>query len=219
MLFPFAGGDRWKEIFAFWIHNTQRGNEMAEGKITTDMKGLFAACADNAVAHALPSYRRYLIKTLKSSQPYALYARARTVFRPTLWIARALRILRRAFLIIETSALLLFAAACLLLILPPVLLVGLAVFHAALRERRRMNRRLASRISGCHVTIFFAGNASVSLLPWQGTVLCVTDVLPMRHPAAVACMTANGVLYVREHYFFYLRRTLLPFAKRVAVVF
>lgn len=171
-----------------------------------------------AVLHELPSYRQFLIKTLKSSQPYGLYARIRAAFAPTIWLARIFRITRRVFLIIETSAVLLFVAALFLLLLPLALLLALALVQAALRERRRMNRRLAPLIVDRRVAVLFAGERALALTAGY-TVVCVTDALPSRHPALVACRAKDGAILVREHYFFYLRRTLLPQAKRVALIF
>lgn len=171
-----------------------------------------------AVLHELPSYRQFLIKTLKSSQPYGLYARIRAAFAPTIWLARIFRITRRVFLIIETSAVLLFVAALFLLLLPLALLLALALVQAALRERRRMNRRLAPLIVDRRVAVLFAGERALALTAGY-TVVCVTDALPSCHPALVACRAKDGAILVREHYFFYLRRTLLPQAKRVALIF
>ena len=171
-----------------------------------------------AVLHELPSYRQFLIKTLKSSQPYGLYARIRAAFAPTIWLARIFRITRRVFLIIETSAVLLFVAALFLLLLPLALLLALALVQAALRERRRMNRRLAPLIVDRRVAVLFAGERALALTAGY-TVVCVTDALPSRHPALGACRAKDGAILVREHYFFYLRRTLLPQAKRVALIF
>lgn len=187
-------------------------------KETAEIQKQVHARLQAAALHELPSYRQFLIKTLKSSQPYGLYARIRTAFAPTIWLARIFRIARRVFLIIETSAVLLFTAAILLLLLPLALVIALAIVQAALRERRRMNRRLAQLIVGRRVAILFAGESALALTAGY-TVLCVTDTLPSRHPAVSACRARNGAILVREHYFFYLRRTLLPKAKRVALIF
>lgn len=191
---------------------------MADEKKERTPHTRLVAGAESAAAHTLPSYRRFLIKTLKGSHPYAIYERVRAVFTPTLWVARALRIAHRAFLIVETSAFLLFAAAFLLVLLPVLLLLALAFYYATARERRCMNRRLLPLITGRRVLVFFGERAAVSL-PSEGyTVLLVTDGLPMT-PTAVARQTEDGTILVREHYFFYLRRTLLSRAARVALVF
>lgn len=192
---------------------------MAEGKRGTRPSDRMAAAAESAAAHALPSYRRFVIRALKGSTPYALYERLRSAFLPTIWIARVLRIARRVLLVIETSAFLILAAALLILVLPIFLLLALSFFNAALRERRRMNRRLAPRLIGGRVLVCFGSGAPVAALAAKYTVIVVTDQLPLRHPSTVACCTHSGLIFVREHYFFYLRRTLLPRASRVALIF
>ncbi|MBQ8350911.1 MAG: hypothetical protein IJY20_02555 [Clostridia bacterium] len=192
---------------------------MADEKKDTKSQDRLTAAAESAAAHALPSYRRFLLKTLKGSTPYAIYGRLRTAFLPTIWIARVLRIARRVFLIVETSALLVFAAALLIVVLPVFLLLTLAFFHAALRERRRVNHRLAPLVVGRHVLVLFGDGPIAASLAAHYTVVVVSDQLPTRHPSVVAFRTREGIVLVREHYFFYLRRTLLPKARRVALLF
>ena len=172
---------------------------------------------NRAAAHALPSYPRFLMQAWKGSTPYALYERLRTLFLPTIWIARLLRIARIVLLTVEASALALLAAALLVVALPAFGIVSFGVLLATLRERRRMNRRLAPFVVGRHVLVLF-GEAHM-LQDDSYTVLLVCDQLPTRHPAAVACHAPGRVILAREHYFFYLRRTLLQKAARVALLF
>jgi hypothetical protein len=172
----------------------------------------------SAAAHALPSYLRFLIRVWKGSTRYALYERLRTVFLPTIWIARVLRIARIVLIVIEASALALLSAALFLVVFPVFAMLSLGILHAALRERGRMNRRLAPFVVDRHVLILF-GERSRVLQDASHTVLVVCDQLPTRQPAAVACRMADGVTLVREHYFFYLRRTLLRKAARVVLLF
>ena len=192
---------------------------MADQQNNLSPRERLAAAARNAAVHALPSYYRFALKALKGSPPYAVYERLRSVFSPAFWLARVLRIARRVFLIIEASAFLVFAAAFLLLTLPVLLLLALAFANAVIHERRRMNRRLAASVTGQRVMVFFGGAGHMAVGTAGYTVLLVTDALPLRHPAAVAYRRADGVIMVREHYFFYLRRTLLRTTARTALLF
>ena len=192
---------------------------MADDKNDTAIQNRLYAAAESASLHALPSYGRFLMRVLRASRSYALYARARSVFSPTLWVVRVLRWTHRLLLIVETSALLLLAAALFLMLLPVLAVLLLSFAYAAVRERRRMNRRLAACLVGQRVLVLFENAAPAASLAGRYTVLVVGDKLPLRHPAAVACAIGKNVLQVREHYYFYLRRTLLKRAARLILLF
>lgn len=172
-----------------------------------------------ALLYGQPSYLRFLLRVIKDSRSYARYARLRAFFSPTLWVVRIFRWARILFRILELSAVLVVAAAIFLLLLP-ILLLGLIGFWiAVVRERRRMNRRILPLLVGRRVLVLFGDGAIPSSLASQYTVFLVGEMDPVRAPAAVAMRRSDGVILIREHYFFYLRRTLFLRAARVALLF
>ncbi len=177
------------------------------------------AAAKSAEQYAAPTYFRFTWQTVKGSTPYALYARLRQAFAPTLWLARAWRIARIAFAVIQASALLLFAVAFVLALLPPALLLLLAIWLAALRERRRLDRCLNRHLFGRPVLVIFGDGRSAAAFTGRYNVFVVPSGFPLRHPAALACRMPSGAICVREYYYFHLRRTVFRHASRVMLLF
>ena len=190
---------------------------MAEGKQSTHAR--LNAVKEAAALHTLPSYTRFLFGVLRAGRPYVLYARLRNFFLPTVWVMRALRIARRVLLLIETSAVLLLAAAILLALLPVALIFGFSLLVAVLRERRRTSRVLAPQLTEHRVVVLFENSSAALSFLSSYIVLVVTDDLPTRSLAAVAFRSSNGVLFVRTHYYFHLRRTLLQRSARTILLF
>lgn len=166
-----------------------------------------------------PSYLRFLLQVLKDSRSYARYTRLRALFSPTLWVVRILRWVRILLRVLETSAVLVVAAAFFVLLFPIFLLLVLGLGIAVVRERQRANRRIRPLLSGRRVLVLFGGTAIPASLVSQYTVLLVGEMDPVRAPASVALHRSDGVILLREHYFFYLRRHLFFHAARVALLF
>ncbi len=187
--------------------------------------------AEQSKLYSASDYCRYIANMFRGGNLYARWRRIQTVFLPALWISRALRIAWRVFSIIETSAFLLLAVALVLFILPFALILSLAFAARAAYDRRRANRLYASLFCGRRVLAFFPQGESAFLermaasLAGEYTVLMV-DQLPSRGKdgkripiTCAALRRADGVLLVRGHYYFHLRRTLLREAEFFAAIF
>lgn len=192
---------------------------MASERITAGVARRWAAAQETARLHDLPSYGHFLRHLLHTSCPYATYTRFRSLFSPTLWLWRLFRWANRLLLLVGTSALLILAAAVLLLLLPLACLLSLAFWCATQYEQRRTDRSLETVLAGRHVVVLFADQATAALFPPFYTVLVVSHRLPCRSPFRVAARERSGCIRIREHYFFHLRRTILPQATRVALLF
>ena len=214
---PGKGGAvaRMRRIFGFRQQDCESGEE------EVDVTARLSAGSRNAELHDSRSYPSYLLQMFRNGTPYALYRRARGIFGPAFFIGRVARIAIRIFAILQTSATLLLAGAFLLLLLPAVALLTLAYAYAAARDRRRCNRRYAALIADRRVLIFFPSlyhnfcDRQAGELSQKYTVLLVTDA-PQEYLAGkkmplscAARQRADGVLVVREHYYFHLRKTLL----------
>lgn len=206
---------RMRRIFGFRQQDRESGEE------EVDVTARLSAGGRNAELHDSRSYPSYLLQTFRNGTPYALYRRARGIFGPAFFIGRVARIALRIFAILQTSATLLLAGIFLLLLLPVVALLTLAYAYAAARDRRRCNRRYAALIADRRVLIFFPSlyhnfcDRQAGELSQKYTVLLVTDA-PQEYLAGkkmplscAARQRADGVLVVREHYYFHLRKTLL----------
>lgn len=185
-----------------------------------------------AAATSGHSYLSYLLATFRNTSPYALWQRARSAFAPAIFLSRVFRILRWVFRILEASALFLFAAALLLFALPFVLAALLLFVLAATVDSRRADRDLAPHIIGQRVLVLFSGTdadgsaRAISSLSPDYTVLLVTPlfatkVAPSRRFSILraAHRRDDGVILVREYYYFHLARTLLSRAAFCARIY
>ena len=184
-----------------------------------------------AELHTARGYVAFLRRAFPHTGTYTLFRRLRAVFAPTLWIGRALRFLFRVVTILETGTFVLLLSLLFLLLLPVLFLLAAAFVFRAARERRRENTRLAPFFRGARVLSFFPAertpfaDAAWASLSGRYTVLVVTDFfsefadgegISLLRPAF---LRADGVLLVREHYYFYLRRTLLRESAFFAAIF
>ena len=184
-----------------------------------------------AELHAAHGYASFLHLAFFHTNTYSLFRRFRTVFAPTLWIGRVLRFLYRAVMILETGTFLLLLSFLLFLFLPMFTLLAAAFVFRAARQRRRENVRLGPLFRGARVLSFFPSertpfsDAAWADLAKHYTVLLVTDFFSEFSgtqgisPLRPALLRADGVLLVREHYYFYLRRTLLRETAFFAAIF
>jgi hypothetical protein len=174
----------------------------------------------DATAHG--RYLSYLFALFKSTSPYALWQRARTAFAPAIFLSRVFRILRWIFRFIEASALFLVAAAVILLAAPLFLLFLLSVASAAAVSARRTDCKIRPRLEGKRVLIIFsqtakaAGARPLTALAGDYTVLLVTPLFSAPragkgrfHLLSAACFRPDGVILVREYYYFRLARKQL----------
>lgn len=187
------------------------------------------AAAAEAGAHK--GYFRYLLAAFRGTSPYALWQRARTVFAPAIFLSRAFRVLRWILRILEASALFLFAGALLLLAIPFVLVLTLAFIAAAALSARRADRRLAPLIRARRVLVVFSPldgekGRPLSALAAEYTVLAVTPLFSSPDTGTgrfslfeVAKLREDGVILVREYYYFRLAKTLLREAAFCARVY
>ncbi|MBQ8174949.1 MAG: hypothetical protein IJ009_06045 [Clostridia bacterium] len=187
--------------------------------------------SSRAQTHAARSYADFLHRSLQKTNAFAVWRRIRAVFAPTLWIGRAVRVMWRVFTFLETGTFLLLLALLFLLLLPVLAVLALAFAVAAMEFRRRENVRLAPRLCGARVLAFFPAertdftDRALADLVERYTVLLVTD-FPSEFaqgesvsPLHAAVHRSDGVLLVREHYYFYLRRTLLRESAFFAAIF
>ncbi len=190
-----------------------------------------ALAAEAAAHHRTRGYIGYLWSLFRRGTPYALIHRLSAVFSPAFFTVRLIRIFFRVLLFIEKSAHLLLLAALLLLLAPLFLLVFLAFSYAARHARRRANRRFGTLFRGRRVIAFFPSQntpfaeALYRDLSKNYTVLIVSDFAENApssarlHPIAAALPIGENCLYLREHYYFYLRRTLLREAAFFAAIY
>ncbi len=192
---------------------------------------LAVAQGENAVAHAARRYGGYLWSVFRRGTPYLFFQRLFSAFSPAFLIARVLRMAVRVLLFVERSAHLLLLLLVLLLLAPLLLLVFLGFSYAAYHARRRANRRFAGLFRGRRVVAFFPQKSTpyaatlYQELARTYTVLVVSDFRehapgeePL-HPIAAALPLFENCLYLREHYYFYLRRTLLREAVFFATIY
>ena len=187
-----------------------------------------AATAD---ASHCAGYLRYLFAVFRGTSPYALWQRARTVFAPAIFLSRAFRVLRWILRILEASALFLFAGALLLLVTPFALVLSLAFIAAAVLSARRADRRLAQLIRARRVLVIFSPmngekGRPLSDLVAGYTVLAVTPLFSSPDTGtgrfslfAAAKLREDGVILVREYYYFRLAKKLLHEADFCARVY
>lgn len=203
--------------------------EKEKGKLTPRVR--LSHGHRRAELHAAHGYFSFLYHAFPHTSTYMLFRRFHAVFAPTLWIGRVLRFLFRAVTVLETGTFLLLLSVLFLLLLPVLLLLATAFAFRAARERRRENTRLAPLFRGARVLSFFpaqrtpfAEGAWASLAE-RYTVVLVTDFFSEFaggqgiSPLRPAFLRADGVLLVREHYYFYLRRTLLRESAFFAAIF
>ncbi len=185
----------------------------------------FFHAAERAELHGRRNYAAYLRKTFRGSTPYQWYRRALSVFSPTFFLFRLFRILLRVIRFVETSAYLLLALTVCVLLLPAALLSFLSFSYAAAGERRRANRVLRACFVEQTVLLFGAAEgdaARYAAFAPGATVVLISDARfsPDPRKATLAFFwEPNGVLVVREAYYFYLRRTLLPLSRRAIEIF
>ena len=214
-----------KTIF---FHTSQEGRKT---EISDPPSALLVAAAEQSKMYSAKDYGRYILDLLRGGNLYARWRRIQAAFLPALWISRAVRIAWRVFSFVETSAFLLLAVAIVLLALPIAALLSLAFASAAAHDRRRANRRYAHLFRGRRVLAFFPQgerdffDRAISSLSGEYTVLLVGNIpakgmdgkrIPLTR--AAVCR-ADGVLLVRGHYYFHLRRTLLREAVFFAAIF
>jgi hypothetical protein len=197
---------------------------------TEGANALSLALEKKAGAASGHSYLSYLLATFRSTSPYVLWQRARTAFAPAIFLSRVLRVLRWVFRILEASALFLFAAALLLFALPFALAALLLFVLAATLDSRRADRELASHIAGKRVLVLFA-NADASVrafapLVTDYTVLLITPLFTRKGEGALslsffraARRREDGVILVRDYYYFHLARRLLSRAAFCARIY
>lgn len=194
------------------------------------VKERLSAAADHAAAHRARAYLSYLFRIFRATTPYALYLRARAVFRPTLFVARLFRLLARLFAFLETTALFVLVFSFLLVLAPAALFLLLLITVVTVFARRKFLRRHAPALRG-RVLVFFPLahtpflEQSYAALAAHYTVLVVTDRLgdyqrrPRPHPLAPAVRRADGVILLREHTFFAYRPYLRRHAASLALVY
>ncbi len=183
--------------------------------------------SQNAAVHARRGYLRYLWSVFRRGTPYTLFHRISTRFSPVLFMARVLRIAWRVLLIAERSALLLLLVGIFLALAPVFLLLLIMFVCVMLVAHRRADHRYDSLFCGQRVVAVFSlsdGMYPKGLcceLSRDYTVLVVGE-LPKEQTLSLFSPTlllAPRCLYVREHYFFHLRRTLLRKAAFFAAVY
>ena len=131
--------------------------------------------------------------------------------------------------IVEASALFLFAAALVLCAIPFFAFAVVLFAVAAAVDSRRADRRLALAIRKRRVLVFFSPLASAAMpstLAADYTVLVVTPLLSAPQTGrgrfsifSAAAFRTDGVILVREYYYFHLVRTLLPHAAFCARIY
>lgn len=185
-----------------------------------------SATADATVC---TGYFRYLLTVFRGTSPYALWQRARAAFAPAVFLSRCFRILRWIFRIVEASALFLFASVLFLLITPFLLALALAFVAAAALAIRRADRALAPLICARRVLVLFSwGNRKGAFAAFAGeyAVLAVTPLFSSPDTGtgrfsifSAAKVGRDGVILVREYYYFHLAKTLLREAAFCARVY
>ena len=193
------------------IHDTRVGtfSEKSEENLSE--------IAKNAAAHTHRGYLSYLFAVFRHGTPYALLYRITAAFSPALLILRALRIAWRILLLVERSALLLLLLGVLLFLLP--LLVFLLLLYALFVRiaHRRTDRRCARLFTDQRVVALFSVSDTgyterlCRALSRSYTVMLVGEWPQGARPSLLSCVLplSSRCFYVREHYFFHLRRTLL----------
>ncbi len=202
---------------------------MQNGENPTAQERL-SATADHAAAHRAQAYLLYLVRIFRATTPYALYLRARAVFRPTLFVARLFRVVARLFAFLETTALFVVVFAFLLILTPAALLLLLLFTGATVIVRRKFLRRHAVALRG-RVLVFFPLGYTPFLeqtyadLAAHYTVLVVTDRIgdyqsaPRPHPLAPAVCRPDGVILLRGHTYFSFRPYLRHHAASLALIY
>lgn len=187
--------------------------------------------AQTAALHERRSYLSYLWQIFRRGMPYLLFRRARAFFYPALFLGRLFRIAKIVFRIVETSAVLLLVLALFFILFPPLLLLSLAALLLTVLENRQADRRFTHLFEEKNVLAFFRAEPSPFFLSLAAsladryTVLIVTD-LPHTffdgksgRGILAARQIEDGVLAVREQYFFRLRRRLLKKAARFVAIY
>ena len=181
---------------------------------------LVEALAQSAEEYQTSRYGRYLLAAFRRTSPYVLWQRARDAFAPALFLSRAFRVLRWTLRILEASALFLLLLAVLLIAAPVLLVLLLSFLSASRKSRRHADRILAPCLENRRVLLLFSPLTPATArvfapLCSKYTVLLVVPFFPptdaqTRFPLVhVACRRADGVILVREHYYFHLARHLL----------
>lgn len=186
--------------------------------------------AQTAAFHEGHSYLSYLWQIFRRGTPYLLFRRARAFFYPALFLGRLFRIAKIVFRTVEASAVLLLALTLFFILFPPLLLLVLALLLLTAIENRQADRRFARLFEEKNVLAFFRTEPSPFFLSLAAsladkyTVLIVTD-LPHAffdgrsgRGILAARQIGDGVLAVREQYFFHLRRRLLKNAARFVAI-
>lgn len=204
--------------FSFFRQKQQKRNP---ANVQAGMVDLAESLAQNAEAYHMPGYGRYLLAAFRRTSPYVLWQRARDAFAPAIFLSRAFRVLRWTLRILEASALLLLLLALLLVATPVLLVLFLSFLSAVLTNRRRTDRILAPRLENKRVLLLFSPVACASVarvfapLCSEYTILLVVPFFSPSEIAAhfplshAAYRRADGVILVREHYYFHLARHLL----------
>ena len=194
------------------------------------IEALSLALGKRAAATARQSYFSYLFAVFRGTSPYALWERARTAFAPAIFLSRAFRVLRWIFRFLETSALFLFAAA-LVLCATPFFLAALLLFIAvAAVDSRRADRRLSQAICEKRVLVLFSpprhGKTPLATLAATYTLLVVVPTFATKcidggrfSFLRAAHRQSDGIILIREYYYFHLARTLLPHAAFCARIY
>lgn len=197
-----------------------RSGKGASPAPTTGADGILRTLVKKAESTNRRSYLAYLFASFRNTSPYALWQRARAAFAPAIFLSRVFRVLRWVFRILETSALLLFAAALLLLATPFLLAAVIFLAVTVVVSCRYADRRLSPFLTDKRVLVLFSspesgGGALASLSSAYTVLLVIPRFAPPpagtgRFPiTAAARRREDGVILVRDDYYFHLLRTRL----------
>ncbi len=152
-------------------------------------------------------------------------------FRPFFYLIRAFRIIAFVLAYIEAGAVIIIIAAVLLCLLPVAALVFLANELYLFTYARRSKKRLISDISQKKIAVFILPSMnsgvmedSISYLKSMGyTVFCIISNKDLRLCGMSFfsnCKKADdSVFYIREQYFFIMKKLLEEQSEKFVVIF
>ena len=179
-------------------------------------QGASPLCFPHTLYHA-GGYFSFFVSTLRYRVLYRTWRRVWAVFRPTLFVVRALRVLTVVLAVLQASAAALVFSAIFVLLLPALLFLSLAFFIAGAGANRRAVEALLPRIAGERVLLLFFDDRLTqsyrSLADGYGGTVFFVSTAPralvgerMRFPAA--CTPYCGGYLITPRCYFRLRRHL-----------
>ena len=215
------------------IDALKRELEKTKGRSTSHSQGVVSATFERQSAGARlfskKSYSAYLVGLIANTSVFKLYRKFLDYLRKYSFITTTLKIVSFIFAFLETSAVFILAASFFVVSLPLTFLVGYAALLLTLFGKRRAKMKVKEAIEGKSVTILFpqrgraltedsffsgmtrdicrrTGGVAIVVSPYFYSTRGISKsnklFLSMRDEG-------DGVLLVRRHFFFSLKRKIL----------